>query len=272
MELNKPYKSSEIAEGIFHVSTKTFQNKRKIYEAKLSECYDWKYEKKRYVLLKEKKEYVAPKKKSRFEIQQEIRAPLHKIINQYPLQTYTTLSKKMEVVQDPFVKEHPQTVKTRAEYAKVVVDIDYGVEEWLWGHIDGADITPITNEQITFLKSLAKKKKGYDMRDINIMLQGLVESGFIDEQVAKDLYWEVGKADYEHIMYSFEAKYHFRPQLVPKLKEGMAWEYPYLLPYRWTGEKDMDKLEQIYPNAIKMDFDKVSQEESEEYVNKKTIN
>lgn len=60
------------------------------------------------------------------------------------------------------------------------------------------------------------------MRDINIMLQGLVESGFIDEQVAKDLYWEVGKADYEHIMYSFEAKYHFRPQLVPKLKEGMA--------------------------------------------------
>lgn len=34
----------------------------------------------------------------------------------------------------------------------------------------------------------------------------------------------------------------------------------------------MDKLEQIYPNAIKMDFDKVSQEESEEYVNKKTIN
>lgn len=40
MELNKSYKSSEIAEGIFHVSTKTFQNKRKIYEAKLSECYD----------------------------------------------------------------------------------------------------------------------------------------------------------------------------------------------------------------------------------------
>lgn len=31
MELNKPYKSSEIAEGIFHVSTKTFQNKRKHY-------------------------------------------------------------------------------------------------------------------------------------------------------------------------------------------------------------------------------------------------
>ena len=40
MELNKPYKSSEIAEGIFHVSTKTFQNKRKHYEELLSECYD----------------------------------------------------------------------------------------------------------------------------------------------------------------------------------------------------------------------------------------
>lgn len=34
----------------------------------------------------------------------------------------------------------------------------------------------------------------------------------------------------------------------------------------------MDKLEQIYPNAIKMDFDKILQEKTEEYVNKKTIN
>ena len=266
MELNKPYKSSEIAEGIFHVSTKTFQNKRKHYEELLSECYDWKYEKKKYILLKEKKQYTPTKRKSRFEIQQEIRVPLHKIINQYPLQTYTTLSKKMEVVQDPFVKEHPQTVKTRAEYAKVVVDVDYGVEEWLWGKVDGADITPITNEQIAFLNALANKKKGYDMEDINIMLRGLVESGFIDEETAKSLLWEAGEADYEHIMYAFEMKYHFRPQLVPKLKEGRAWEYPYLLPYRWTGERDMNKLEQMYPDAIKMDF------EDGAYVNKKTVN
>lgn len=60
------------------------------------------------------------------------------------------------------------------------------------------------------------------MEDINIMLQGLVESGFINEETAKSLLWEAGKADYEHIMCSFEMKYHFRPQLVPKLKEGMA--------------------------------------------------
>ena len=40
LELNKPYKAEEIANGLFDVSYGTFRNNKEKYLKELSECYE----------------------------------------------------------------------------------------------------------------------------------------------------------------------------------------------------------------------------------------
>ena len=126
LELNRPYTSTELARLAFNVSSKSFSNRREQYLEKLSEYYEWKYEKRKYILTAVKKEGT-PKRKSRFEIQQEIREPIHDVVRRYPLQTYKSIAQIMQMEGGEFVQAHPQQERTMVRYIEPVMKTDYAV-------------------------------------------------------------------------------------------------------------------------------------------------
>lgn len=66
---------------------------------------------------------------SKMEIQQEIRNPIHNVVKKYPLQTYVSIARTMQLEEDPYVKRHPQSEKTMTRYIRPVMETDFAVKE-----------------------------------------------------------------------------------------------------------------------------------------------
>lgn len=65
------------------------------------------------------------------EIQQEIRNPVHEVVNQYPLQTYVSIARLMQLQNVPYVRRHPQQEDTMVKYIRPVMETDYAIREWV---------------------------------------------------------------------------------------------------------------------------------------------
>lgn len=74
VELNVPYGAKELADNLFGVSYGTFRNNKQKYLDKLSECYEWKYEKRKYILTAFKQDYTPDLKRSE-KLYQEVYLP-----------------------------------------------------------------------------------------------------------------------------------------------------------------------------------------------------
>ena len=230
LELNTPYTSGELARLAFNISAKTFSNKRSMYLEKLSEYFEWTYEKRRYTLIERKKEGT-PARKSRFEIQQEIRQPVHEVVRKYPLQTYKSIAQIMQMEEVPFVKAHPQQEDTMTRYIRGVMETDYAVGEKVWSDITQLPIRPLTLDQRSYLALLINQREGASDEEIGFMIKAMEDAGYISKEEAKDLLYENASKNYEDVMQKFKQKYHFRPKLVVSWQEGIAFDADYILPY-----------------------------------------
>ena len=68
---------------------------------------------------------------SKMEIQQEIRNPIHEVVQENPLQTYVSIARNMQQKNDPYVKRHPQKEDTMVRYIRPVMETDFAVKEWV---------------------------------------------------------------------------------------------------------------------------------------------
>lgn len=238
LELNKPYSSEEIARNIFNISGKTFSNKRTHYLEKLSTVYKWKYEKRKYILL-EKIGDNNLQKMSKIEIQQEIREPVHTVVHENSLQTYSSIARTMVGNNMRYVRHHPQKEDTMVRYIRAVMETDYAVKEWVWGDINQLPIQPLTQDQQEYLMVLMGKKDGLSLDQLSFMIKAMEESGYITKEEAKDLLYDTATKDYEDVMNGFKQKYHFRPRLVADWQEGIAFDADIVIPY---GLKNKEKL------------------------------
>ena len=229
LELNVPYTSTDLARLAFNISAKSFSNKRSMYLEKLSEYFEWTYEKRRYILTERKKEGT-PARKSKFEIQQEIREPVHEVVRKYPLQTYKSIAQTMMMENVPFVKAHPQQEDTMTRYIKGVMETDYAVGDRVWSDITQLPIRPLTLDQRSYLSLLINQRNGASDEEINFMIKAMEDAGYITMDEAKDLMYENATRNYEEVMQKFKAKYHFRPKLVISWQEGIAFDADYILP------------------------------------------
>lgn len=66
---------------------------------------------------------------SKVEIQQEIRQPVHDVVNQNSLQTYSSIARTMIDKNDSYVQRHPQQEDTMRRYIRAVMETDYAVKE-----------------------------------------------------------------------------------------------------------------------------------------------
>lgn len=230
LELNKPYTSEEIARNIFNVSGKTFSNKRQMYLERLSQVYEWKIEKRKYILIAKIGDGNL-QRQSKMEIQQEIRNPVHEVVNQYPLQTYVSIARLMQLQNVPYVRRHPQQEDTMVKYIRPVMETDYAIREWVWGDVTQTPILPLTEDQREYLMILINKRKGVSLDELAFSIKAAEDSGYISREEAKDLLYGTVTNDYEDVMNAFKTKYHFRPRLVACWQEGIAFDAPYILPY-----------------------------------------
>ena len=153
-------------------------------------------------------------RRSKEEIQEDIRKPVHNIVNENPLQTYKSIAQSMIINNDPYVQRYRQSEGTIAKYARGVMETDYAVGEWVWSNINQFPIKPLTQDQKSYLNLLINKRNGMTADQLHFTVKALEESGYIDEEEAKDLLYNVATRDYEDVMNGFQQKFNFRPKLV----------------------------------------------------------
>ena len=153
-------------------------------------------------------------RRSKEEIQQDIREPVHEIVGENRLQTYKSIAQLMIVRNDPYVQRYRQSEGTISKYARGVMETDYAVEEWVWSDINQLPIQPLTQDQKSYLTLLINKKKGMSTDELGFMVKAMEDAGYIGEDEAKDLLYNVITKDYEDVMNGFQQKFNFRPKLV----------------------------------------------------------
>lgn len=231
LEVGKSYTGPEIAKLVFDISPKSFSNRREVYLEKLAEYYEWEYSKRKFTITAIKQTYEGTLgRNSKMEIQQEIRQPVHQVVNQYPLQTYKSIAQIMLQENGPYVRKHPQQESTIAKYVKGVMQTDYAVREWVWSDVNQLPIQPLTSDQKSYLSLLIHKKNGMTNDELHFMVKAMEDAGYIDEEEAKDLLYEAATRDYEEVMYRFQMKYNFRPRLIASWQEGVDFGEP-IIPY-----------------------------------------
>lgn len=165
------------------------------------------------------------------EIQQEIRNPIHEVVQESPLQTYVSIARNMQQKNDPYTKRHPQKEDTMVRYIRPVMETDFAVKEWVWGDINQTPIKPLTQDQKDYLMILINKRKGVSLDELSFAVKAAEDAGYISKEEAKDLLYDTATTDYEDVMCAFREKFHFRPRLVASWQEGIAFDAPYIIPY-----------------------------------------
>lgn len=240
LEVGKKYTSAEIAKEVFNISAKSFSNNRSKYLEKLAQYYEWEEIKRRFLITKVKQSYEGTiGRVSKIQIQQEIREPVHEVVNQNSLQTYKSIAQIMVQENNSYVRRHQQQEETMTRYIRAVMETDYAVREWIWGDITQLPIQPLTQDQREYLMVLMGKKNGLSLDQLSFMIKAMEESGYITKEEAKDLLYDTATKDYEDVMKGFKQKYHFRPRLVADWQEGIAFDADIIIPY---GLKNKEKL------------------------------
>ena len=174
---------------------------------------------------------------SKMDIQQEIRNPVHDVVNRYPLQTYRSIARIMLSENNEYIQHHPQQETTIAKYIRPVLETDYAVREWVWSDVNQLPIQPLTDDQRSYLLFLIRRKEGLSAEETQFMVKAMEDAGYIDKEEAKDLLYEAATNDYEDIMENFQRKYYFRPRLVASWQEGIAFDADKIIPYKVKNKK-----------------------------------
>lgn len=256
-ELYKFYGRKDISKW-FGISEKTFSNNRQRYLDILGEYYEYRIEKRKYILLKEKKPFPETglpksKKTSRFEIQQEYREPVARALYRDPYQTYYTLAKKMEDEDYPIIKKYPQSIETRTKYIRGIAKADVDVDKMggKWMRLDeNYHLIDLTEEQQQFIDEYSDK----NLSKIILDICGYIDSEIISPEEGAKMMLRSGLIVYQQMLKDFNKKFGFMPKKIPKMAEGIDFENPpqeYVIPIGWTGSTDPKELEQQYPLAKK---------------------
>lgn len=106
---------------------------------------------------------------------------------------------------------------TSANYCRTVLKSEYEIVEREWRHIDldNGVYTPLTTEQLKFLKECLKRMGSEAVIEQEIDYINDKENGVITEAELKERLWSLKLKTYEDCIAEFEAKYDFRPRKVP---------------------------------------------------------
>ena len=138
----------------------------------------------------------------------------------------------MDMEDGPFVQEHQYQESTMIKYIQPVMKTDYAVGDWVWSDTTSLPIMPLTQDQKEYLMILINQKNGASADEVNFAIKAAEDAGYITEDEAKELMYENASKNYEEIMSRFKNKYHFRPRLVAKWQEGIAFEDEFIIPYQ----------------------------------------
>lgn len=150
-ELEKKYTTQEVAD-ILGISYGTFRNSRKKYEDKLSEGYDWEYNKRRYIFHRKIGEIYGSKSERYYN---EIYLPMViEVINRNPWNTGAGVTN--EIWTEDVMNQVQHLMSTAYNYVCQVLGNEYDVTEKRYAACMGKGIYPrfMTDEEIEDWKKL----------------------------------------------------------------------------------------------------------------------
>ena len=223
LELNKPYKAEEIANGLFDVSYGTFRNNKEKYLKELSECYEWKYEKRKYVLLKEIKPYT-PMTKAEKQYQ---KVYLPAVLNYVGNEMWTTgTGVTIAILNDEQVQELRHTMRTARSYVTQVLGSEYDITKKHYAACYGSGnyARLMTDEELqewAGVKSKYSKETGQRIVDLTEeYAHGVIDGNEYAQEMKK-----FASSAYATALFEWMQKYGFVPVMINHYeRKGIEFE------------------------------------------------
>lgn len=211
MYLNVAYSPKEIAEQLFHVSAKTFSNKRQEYLDYLSQYYVYELQGRKIILKEEIKPFKTRMKERENKKEQNkaiYRNLTHKIIFHKPLNSGSNIAR--EIDQSPMkpIEKHKQA--TIENYIRPILKEDFEVISKKWSRInyDTNEYEPLTQEQSKYLYQLFRSK---DLSEEIMDITADYKAGNISKQEFTTKVGKVSEFSYDKAIEDFKKKFGFRP-------------------------------------------------------------
>lgn len=211
MYLNVAYSPKEIAEQLFHISAKTFSNKRQEYLDYLSQYYIYELQGRKIILKQEIKPFETRMKVRESKKEQNTaiyRDLTHKIIFHKPLNSGSNIAR--EIDQSPMkpIENHKQS--TIENYIRPILKEDFEVISKKWSRInyETNEYEPLTHEQSMYLYQLFRSK---DLSEEIMDITADYKAGNISKQEFTAKVGKVSEFSYDKAIQDFKKKFGFRP-------------------------------------------------------------
>ena len=212
MELNKYYKAEELARELFNVSYGTFRNQKEKYLEILSECYEWKYEKRKYILLAQKKEYHKVTKSEKQYEEVYLPAVLNYVGNEI-WSTGTGIA--IAILNEEQVKELCHAMRTARSYVCQVLNNEYDVSSKKYAACYGSGNYPrlMTDEELEKWKELKSLYSKSTSEKIMELTEEYAHGALSGNEYTKELKKYASSA-YATALFDWMQEYGFIPVLI----------------------------------------------------------